>query len=291
MKNYDIAFSLGSVCGMSQSLRAAGLQFASYPFDWLGSLDPLMGASSIMNDFDHWLEFNDMRLVEVSHDVGFCTRIYLNERTGFGFSHEFSDFEPFSVTFPKIKNSYQRRIDRFLETLRTSDRILAVYLEIPAAARAQDSVLTKTVDMLRKKFPAAQVDLLYIYEDPGSSKPRVVHDADGIMIAVADYRVVEDGRVTQYVKIPVLRDFLKSFLTVPDKRTDEQKQKFSEEARLLKTLRWGPDKTPLRRWWNHRMYKLYRHMERYLRRNGVIHPARPIWFWSDDWLRSHGRKK
>ena len=37
MKTYDFIFSLGASCAVSMSLRDAGLQFASFPFDWIGS--------------------------------------------------------------------------------------------------------------------------------------------------------------------------------------------------------------------------------------------------------------
>jgi len=34
---YDLAFSLGQACACSTTLRAARLQFASFPFDWLSN--------------------------------------------------------------------------------------------------------------------------------------------------------------------------------------------------------------------------------------------------------------
>ena len=37
MKEYDFIFSLGANCAVSMALRDVGLQFASYPFDWIGS--------------------------------------------------------------------------------------------------------------------------------------------------------------------------------------------------------------------------------------------------------------
>ena len=37
MKAYDFIFGLGAGCSVSQSLRDAGLQFASYPLDWIAA--------------------------------------------------------------------------------------------------------------------------------------------------------------------------------------------------------------------------------------------------------------
>ena len=38
-QHYDFVFSLGQACSCSSSLRAAKLQYASYPFDWLYGSD------------------------------------------------------------------------------------------------------------------------------------------------------------------------------------------------------------------------------------------------------------
>lgn len=288
-REYDLAFSLGFSCGCSQALRAAGCQFASYPIDWAGSLGLAFGVEAVCNDFARWLDAEDLCLVDVSHDSGFCTRVYLNDRTGFGFSHEFSDFQPFAKTYPKVKASYDRRIARFLETLRSSGRILAVYVEHPTRARMPASELTNAVGRLRHKCASSKVDFLYFYEDPSLKVPKVMFDADGITVVAADYRQFEDGVVTQYLNVELLARFLRERIAVIDRRTDEERRKFASDCRLSASGRWGYDKSAFRRWLNSRAYKLYRHFERLLRRKGLIHPKRPVWFWDDRWIREHGR--
>ena len=131
MKEYDLAFSLGFSCGTSQALRAAGMQFASYPLDWLGSRDIRRVVKVVAGNFEKWFEKEDFQLVDVWHSTGFDTRAYLNTRTGLGFSHEFSDFVPFDESFPKIRETYGRRVQRFLECADASRKMLAVFLEMP----------------------------------------------------------------------------------------------------------------------------------------------------------------
>ena len=167
MKEYDLAFSLGSSCGVSQALRAAGLQFASYPLDWLGSRDVRRVAKVVAGNFEKWFEKEDFRLVDVWHSTGFDTRAYLNTRTDFGFSHEFPDFVPFDESFPKIRETYERRVERFLKRAESVRRMLVVFMELPVAPRTPVEALAEVRRTLMERFPKADVDLLYVGVEPG----------------------------------------------------------------------------------------------------------------------------
>lgn len=279
MKSYDLAFSLGFSCGTTQALRAAGLQFASFPLDWVGVPSLAVSVRAVEGGFAHWLEADDLKLVDVCHGVGFCTRIYLNVRTGFGFSHEFSDFRRFEKSYPDVKDMYDRRIERFLRQTESVKRILAVYVEHADREALPERELQTALAQLRGRFPQAVVDLLYVYEDASCRAPAVRRDADGLTMVAADYRQVEDGRVTQFVNVGLLASWLKSHVTVSDVRTADERRKFSADARQAANGRWGEDKGVLRRWLNHRIYKLYRHLERVMIRRGLAQKERPVWFW------------
>ena len=281
-KQYDIAFSLGFSCGCSQSLRAAGMQFSSYPLDWLGVPNSLAAANVIGRGFEGWMNQEDFELVDVNHGVGFCTRICLNRRTQLGYSHEFYDFRRFDDVFPEVKAVYERRISRFMSELRSAKRILAVYLEHTTRGKAEDGSIRETAEILRRKFPEAQVDFLYIYEKPGCGEPSVEQDADGITVVAADYSMVEDGRITQFVKIPVVAGFLKTHVFVEDTRTPEERAKYAANARTTRSARWGTDCSGFRRWLNHHAYKTYRTLERMLMDRGLVQKELPVWFWRDE---------
>ena len=81
MKSYDLAFGCGFSCGVTSALREAGLQFASFPFDWTATPSFIKAAKTIAEGFDHWLEKEDLELVDVKHS-GINKRIYANRRTG-----------------------------------------------------------------------------------------------------------------------------------------------------------------------------------------------------------------
>lgn len=282
-RKYDIAFSLGFCCGCSQSLRAAGLQFSSFPLDWLGIPDSLAAAKVVGEGFEHWMDLDDFKLLDVNHGVGFCTRIYLNQRTQLGYSHEFYDFKRFENVFPDVKLVYDRRIERFMSEMRSAKRILAVYLEHATRGRAEDCAIRETVELLRGAFPHAQVDLLYFYEDLECATPSVVSDSDGITLVAADYRVVEEGRITQFVKLPVLVGFLKKHIVVDDPRTPEERAKYNANARIARSLRWGKESDSVfRRWLNHHAYKTYRTLERILTERGLVQKELPVLFWREN---------
>lgn len=281
-KQYDVAFSLGFCCGCSQSLRAAGIQFSSYPLDWLGSPNSLAAAKVVGQGFEGWMEQEDFELIDVNHGVGFCTRLCLNKRTQLGYSHEFYDFKRFEDIFPEVKAVYDRRIARFMKEMESAKRILAVYLEYAKRKKADDSSISETASILRRRFPGAEVDFMYFYEKPECKEPVIESDSDGICVVAADYRIMEDGRVTQFVKIPVIANFLKGTVEVVDRRTPEEKAKYAAVLRKTETIRWGAHNSAFRRWLNHHAYKTYRTLERILINRGLVQRELPVWFWEDE---------
>lgn len=278
MRNYDFAFSLGFSCGTSQALRAAGMQFASFPLDWVGSPSVVASARMIADDFRNWLEPEDLKLWDVRHGTGFCTRIYKNMRTGFGFSHEFSDFVRFEASYPSVKAMYERRIDRFLTQLKASRRILAVYTEMPILPRPKDEDLLEARSILQAKAPQAEIDLVCFFVEPGCRKPVAKTVADGVTAVGVDYRKFDCGEVSHFLEVGLLTRFLKENYTVDDPRDDEGRRRFAAEAKQSDAWRWGKGKSWLRRWINKRAYKLYRQLERILLKRGMVHREGPLWF-------------
>ena len=281
MKEYDLAFSLGSSCGVSQALRAAGLQFASYPLDWLGSRDVRRVAKVVAGNFEKWFEKEDFQLVDVWHSTGFDTRAYLNTRTDFGFSHEFPDFVPFDESFPKIRETYERRVERFIDCAEASRRMLVVFMELPVTPRTPVEALAEVRQTLMERFPKAEIDLLYVGVEPGKKVPELAEVAPGVMTADYDYRKIEGGETLHYVEWGPLAAFLKANFQVPDPRTEEEKRKYSRFEKVSDDMRWGPDKSRFRRWLNKHMYKTYRSVEQMLIKRGLVQKEGPFWFWED----------
>ena len=282
MKEYDLAFSLGSSCGTSQALRAAGVQFSSYPLDWVGSRGIVHAAEVIASGFDGWFEKEDFDLVDVWHGAGFGTRAYLNRKTQFGFSHEFPDFIPFDESFPDVRKTYERRVSRFLESAKSSRRMLAVFIELPNLAHAGIDEIVNARRILSEKFQSSEIDILYVGVEEGRRAPELKELAPGVLSADYDYRKFdENGTVTHYIEWETLVPFLRANFHVPDTRSESEKIKFAAFTKISGENRWGPDKGKFRRWLNKHAYKTYRSLEQVLIRRGLVQKEGPFWFWQD----------
>lgn len=288
MRNYDFVFSLGSSCGVTQALRAAGLQFASYPFDWTATPRLAAAVGMLERDFAGWIEADDLKLWDVRHGTGFCTRCYLNTKTMFGFSHEFSDFERFETSYPRVREMYVRRCGRLLEQLRSARRILGVYCELPIRRQISRDALADAVRRLRAKFPQGSFDLLYFCEDPTCAAPVAEEALDGVTVVRCDYRLLENGRVVPFIDNSPMTGYLRANVCADRKEADADERRFATDMKKIATLRWGKDKGVLRRWCNRHLYQLYRHLEGLLRKRGVIHPEPPLWFGYEEMVAQEG---
>ena len=100
--------SLGSMCEPNHMLRFCGLKQATYPFDWIVSMDGEEVLEILRTDFAH---FADTRHLVV-YDVGGGP--LLNERHRLEFLHE-GDWrdDGFAQNMPAFQAKYRRRIARF----------------------------------------------------------------------------------------------------------------------------------------------------------------------------------
>ena len=136
-KKYDLALAMGYACSCAQALRAAGLEFASFPFDWAGPVGPksLPGfVETICNDFENWFEKEDLMLTQQDDLKNWETSevdVYLNRRTGYIFLHDFAKGSDFDKVYDEVAEKYRRRIARLYELLRSAKRVLLVRIDSP----------------------------------------------------------------------------------------------------------------------------------------------------------------
>ena len=274
---YDLAFGLGYSCGASQALRDAGLQFASFPLDWIGSPGIIRSAEIVASDFAHWLDREALELVDVRHGSGFNTRIYRNRLTGIGFSHEFGDFQTFDESYPKVVEMYERRIERLGGLLKKAKRVLLVYLELPFRGSASEADLATARRLIAVRYPNVMFDLTYVYEDPACPMPRVVSEGDGVTVLALDYRMFDRGEVTHFVRTDALAAYLRKNVAVRDYRTeaDRARRRSAFEGDVM--CRWGRKGT-LRSLVNRWAFRIFRHLEKYLMVRGLVQREGPLWF-------------
>ena len=276
-KTYDLALSLGYSCGVSKALREAGLQFASFPLDWVAVPDIVRSAEIVASDFAHWIDREALELFDVRRGSGFNTRVYFNRLTGIGFSHEFGDFQSFAESYPKVVEMYSRRIARLKGLLEKSRRVLLVFLELPFRQCAAAADLARARELLSSRYPNASFDLVYVYEDPAASSPRVVSEKDGVTVLALDYRMFDHGEITHFVRSDSLTEYLRRNVTVCDYRTDAERERRRSVFESDTMCRWGRKGT-MRSLVNRWAFRIFRHLEKYLMARGLVQREGPLWF-------------
>lgn len=279
MKEYDFAFSLGFSCAASESLRDIGLQKTSLPFDWTGSPSLRASVDMIAGGFAGWFDRDALRLWDVRHEGGFIARVYKNMKTGFGFSHEFSNADPIERAYDAVKEKYDRRIARLLRELKTHRRILALYLESPVKERAPDGEIAAALSVLRAQCPQASVDLVYVCEDEACKAACGAPGPDGVTVVRAHYRTYLDGRPMHICDRSQIVRYLKENVTVAGALTEAQIRAFDAEKR--RKLRMALGTNPVNRWVNKKLRQWYRDLEVYLVGQRLIPGDRPLWFDGD----------
>ena len=276
MKEYDLAFGMGFSCAVSQALREAGLQYASFPLDWIGSPGLAESAAMVAGGFKDWFRREDLALHAVRR-APLYAHVYRNVRTGFGFPHDFPSFRGFDELYAEAAEKYARRIPRFLKALAGAKRALAVYLERPINPVQDDAAVLAARDRLAAAFPGAEIDLLYFHRQDGAREPAVRRLSDRVTAVGLDLVKRENGEISNIVERQLLTAYLKTVARVEDVRgaaAREARQAFEKGKRAD---RWNA-KGPVSRFVNAQAFKLYRRLEKFLVARGLVPAEGPLWF-------------
>lgn len=164
-KEYDFIVSIGEDCACSIYLRNHHLQFKSYPFDWLTNASFETRLHFILNDFDNFLNFEDLKFLpkdpKVFNDKN-CD-YYENIRNGFYYYHEFPVGVEIKDSLPEVKTKYDRRIKRLYEMISQSEKVLFVWLS--HLKNTDNDLIVSLNNQINKKF-AKKIDFLIIENDP-----------------------------------------------------------------------------------------------------------------------------
>ena len=267
-KTYDLAFSLGAACSCSQTLRAAGLQYASFPFDWLGHAPFINRIDALAADFAHWMDPPDIFFVR--DKPGYFNHICGNSRWGFEYHHDFPVGLPWESSLSDVQAKYRKRCGRMLSMLRQSKRVLAVYVDLPDHPVIADSELLKAHGILASHFPNADIDLLYVgYQDGISFEDRMERNVGpSITSIVFDCRDRGPNALPLGIDYRRLAELLFSKTKVVDYRSADEKRAFAEKKRRERYARFAAS-TPFQLFVNRLQYKIWRFFARRLARKGI----------------------
>lgn len=134
-KKFDVVYSIGFGCGMARLMQLSRLRMTSGPFDWVTGPNFEYRIDLILNNFAGFFDKEDLSFVEKSEndyqpeDPNRHTDTYKNLKNGFIHPHDFMEGDDFDKTYPKVLEKYNRRIERFYEYLKdTNKRVLLAYL-------------------------------------------------------------------------------------------------------------------------------------------------------------------
>ena len=196
-RKYDLALGFGPACSCTQTLRRAGLQFLSFPFDWISpipgestwGLDVKRRTDLICTEFKDWLDEGDF-VFHGPHTNGMDK--YVNTRLQYLFLHDFPQGVPLAESFPSIAAKYDRRCSRLLELLRHVRTVLIVRLDRPDLRHHRTPIddCRYAISRLSGKFPNARFDFLLLQPDETVPfEKRKVEDLGGGLTRIAfDYQ-------------------------------------------------------------------------------------------------------
>lgn len=265
---YDFAFSLGGTCTAAESLRRAGMQFASFPFDWAGGEDVLVHAQLVADDFRRFLPPDQLAYHGPNEEQN--GDIYVNQENGVAFYHDFAFNTPLAESYPPIRAKYDRRIKRLSERMTKGGKILAMFIQAPGKPISSDYDLKRAAELIRGRYPQADLDLLYVYLVPqkrfGQSEVVTVDEhvfKVGFDIAMPGFY---DARVADRKKIISM---LKSLFPqgIRDYRTPEERAEWQRRMREKKFAAMHAGT-----WWEYAVnnfnWRLFRHFRNRLEKLG-----------------------
>ena len=273
MRDFDFIFSLGNACACSQALRRLGMQFATYPFDWVVGSTLTRRADLLVNGFKGWIDEDSLELTDVMTGA-LNRRIYRNRQTGITFVHDFPICGSLRENLPEVSVRYARRIDRLNAILSKPGRVLAVYMELPFRSPESDDELVRVQRTIQMRFPAVEFHLLYFGQDDTAveSCERTI-SRNVIRVSLDCHSCGGYGHEHEIDLKPVM-EYLGSHVHTDDGRTAEEKLAYAAAKASQNRKKWGHG---LHAFINKRMYRIYRNLERILIRRGVLPPTqRPL---------------
>lgn len=247
MLRYDLIFSLGPACSCTQSIRGAGLQHLSFPFDWIGPEygrtgwddDVRRRAELVADGFRDWLNPGDFTY-RGEHTNGKAN--FFNDRLGLIFLHDFPPGGDLTRSFDAVREKYDRRVSRLLQLIRASKRVLLVRLDRPDLGphtKIEDCRFARR--RLAEAFPGVRFDLLLLQRDESVAfaDRRLETVEDGLMRLAFDYRATDPNADRRQPDFALTSAALADLLSVRDYRTPEERRKHRLALRRKRWARYG----------------------------------------------------
>ena len=202
----------------------------SFPFDWIGPTFNLPGWADdvrrrtdlLASGFGDWLHQEDFEY-KGDHTNGKAK--YWNNRLQLVFIHDFPIGVPLSESFPGVAAKYARRIERLLDLIRRSKRVLVARLDRPDLDwRTPIEDCQYAREKLSKAFAPVQFDFLLIQQDAsvpfGSQALETIEP--GLFRLRFDYRDTRPGAEPAFPRLDLTAAAVSPLFSVREYRTKEE---------------------------------------------------------------------
>lgn len=249
---YDLVFGLGSVCGCSMTLRRARLQHLSFPGDWAAPIwydedhprlqhDLRERASCLCRGLDGFFDATDFAFVQPHPWNGM--NIYCNKKTRYYFAHDFPATQEFAAALPSVAAKYQRRYQRLVDLIRSSQRVLVVRMDIPSDSRPKATLddCRFARQLLSETFAPTTFDFALLSYEKGRPYEKMLDERtdDGIYHFAFDFSNPEPGKDALLPNITLTAQLLASRFSVREYRTPEEIAAHKAAARRKKLAKAG----------------------------------------------------
>jgi len=276
MRQYDIAFGLGVGCGVSISMREAGVQYLSLPFDWIGCNDPAHLAEIAAGRFRDWMRLEDLEIEGVRIASQTAHFVVSNRRTGLLAPHDFTTDVSLARQYPAFAEKMARRIARLEGILSTAGAVLLVNVESPQKPGClTDATLERARSVLAAAYPNAVFDLVCFQHEDGVDGLREHRVSDRLVRVGCRLQQVSHGVVNHTYEHEPIVAWLRANVRVTDPRTPEEIRAFAELKRREHADRFGAG-GPWARLVARLQFRAYKKLQKALERKGVIPGERPM---------------
>ena len=241
-RKFDLILPIGEACCCSQSLRTAGLQFASFPWDWLAVRD--LGKVVEINcaggaDF---MRIEDMERLEPreGHPMDF----YSNNRLGIHHNHDFPRGVPLEESFPAVAEKYRRRFNRQTRLIEDSKLpVLLLRIDSPIMGATTLDECRCARRRLSERFPGKTFEFcLFSLDTERPFASRIEEEVEpGFLHVAFDYRDRRPGAASYNVDQRAIAEVLRSRFAVRDYRTAEEKRRYADARKAEKYAKAGVD--------------------------------------------------
>ncbi|MCL2749157.1 MAG: papain-like cysteine peptidase [Alphaproteobacteria bacterium] len=167
---YDLIFSLGEACFVPDCLKINNLRKYSGPFDWMYGSTFQKRMEIFINRFYGYFDKADLKYDKLNPDNS--KAIYINQRTGLVYNHDFDPDVPFDIEYKNINEKYQRRIKRIFDILKNGGQVLVVYAEMRGPDDKKFSSVKEVIELIDKanKEYGNKLDFVY-FKNNKNMKP------------------------------------------------------------------------------------------------------------------------